>query len=113
MPIIAKLLTVEELKRAAPVSQQDLSEYISLLKQVADSGNAGADLSLGTGEDQRTEKRRLTLAAKAIDKVVVWRKAPKGTMRFVLTSKGEQAPGARAKRGSKSKKGTPVADAAS
>jgi hypothetical protein len=58
----------------------------------------GATVTLGPGEQQRTEKRRLSMAAKELGYQLVWRRAAADQLKFVLARPGEQAPGGRRRR---------------
>ena len=73
----------------------DLTPYLRLIDGVLEQGGVGAVLSLEEGEQQRTQKRRLSLAAKERGYRLVWRTAPPGQLRFVLARPGEPAPGGR------------------
>jgi hypothetical protein len=97
MPQLTKVLTTDDLQRRTPVQALDLSLYLDLLQTVLGEG-VGATLTLGPEEQQHTEKRRLTLAAKELGYQLVWRKAPANQLRLVLAKPGERAPGGRRRR---------------
>jgi hypothetical protein len=97
MPELTKVLTPADLQRRAPAPGRDLSLYLDLLQAVLADG-VGATVSLGPDEQQRTEKRRLSMAAKELGYQLVWRKAPGAQLRFVLAKPGERAPGGRPRR---------------
>jgi hypothetical protein len=95
MPELKRVLSEAELKEArAPVSV-DLTPYFEILSKVLESGGAGGEIELQPGEQQRTEKRRFTIAAKQRNLRLVWRRAPEGMLRFVLASIGKPVPGGR------------------
>ena len=98
MPTISKVLTQEELKTEKPRATMDLAPYREIISTVASEGGVGANVELEPGESQRTEKRRLSLAAKEEGYSLVWRKADDGHLRFVLHKEGEPVPGGRKKK---------------
>src|SRR5688500_1218405 len=60
-----------------------------------EQGGAGGVLALADGENQRIEKRRLSMAAKQRGVTPTWRTAPEGQLRFVVAQKAQPAPGGR------------------
>jgi hypothetical protein len=98
MPELAKVLTTEDLSRRSAVSRLDLSAYLSLIDAVRRQRGVGGEVTLNEGESQRTEKRRLSLAAKEQGYRLVWRRAPPGQLRFVLAEEGQPVPGGRPRR---------------
>ena len=98
MPELTKVLTADDLKRRTPAGQLDLSDYLAIIDTVRQQGGRGGTVTLGEDEQQRTEKRRLSLAAKAQGYDLVWRSAPPGTLRFVLAEAGQPPTGARRRR---------------
>jgi hypothetical protein len=99
MPQLTKVLTETDVtaQRARPV--MDLAPYLLIVDRIVQQGGVGGEVSLTDSESQRTEKRRLSLAAKQHGYKLTWRKSPRGQLRFVLSSPGEQAPGGRRRRG--------------
>jgi hypothetical protein len=97
MPTLTKVLTAADLVRRPPIYALDLTSYVDLLQTVLADG-VGATLTLAPDERQRTEKRRLSLAAKELGYRLVWRKPSDGQLRFVLAKPGERTPGGRPRR---------------
>ena len=77
----------------------DLTPYFDVIDQVAQQGGVGGEIALGPGESKRTEKRRLSIAAKQRDMKLTWRKSREGELRFVLASPGSAPPDGRRRRG--------------
>ena len=100
---VKRMLTQEDLRRAAPVSKADLSEYTAQIDEIVNSEHLGAELELEPEEqqEQRAIKRRYSVAAKQLGYDLTWRQAPKGELRFVLARLGEKAPGGRGPRKTK------------
>jgi hypothetical protein len=65
-------------------SSVDLTEYTEFLRGLATG--EGGELVLGPGEQKRTVKRRLTTAAKRMDKGVRYRRTEGNTLHFEVTS---------------------------
>ena len=95
MPELAKVLSEEDLSRSRAPTPLDLQAYVSIIDSVREQGGVGGLILLSEGESQRTEKRRLSLAAKQEGYDLTWRKAPTGQLRFVLSRPGERVPGGR------------------
>ena len=95
MPQLTRVLTEEDVRRRQPGRNIDFTPYLALLDAVQAHGGVGAQLSLAEGEKQRTEKRRLSLAAKERGLKLTWRKSDAGELRFVLSGEGEPIPGGR------------------
>lgn len=93
MPQLIHTITREEIKEK--VTQIDLTPYTTILETIQQAGGVGGDVTLEPGEDQRTQKRRLSLAAKELDLNLVWRKSDTGQLKFVIASAGEPIPGSR------------------
>ena len=98
MPELTKVLTADDLTRRAPAGQLDLSDYLTIIDTVRQQGGRGGTVTLGADEQQRTEKRRLSLAAKAQGYNLTWRRSEPGQLRFVLAEPGQPAPGSRRRR---------------
>ena len=98
MPKLAKVLTEADLTSARGQTRMDLTPYIEIIEQVSREGGVGGELQLGSGESQRTEKRRLSIAAKQSSKKLTWRKPRDGTLRFVLSDPGATPPDGRRRR---------------
>jgi hypothetical protein len=99
MPQLARVLSPEDLRRREPGSQLDLIPYLGLLETVRAQEGVGGIITLTEGERQRTEKRRLSLAAKQLGVRLSWRKADPDELRFVLAPEGQPAPGSRTRHG--------------
>ena len=98
MPELTRVLTVDDFRRRAPTGQLDLSDYLAIMETVRQQGGRGGTVTLGADEQQRTEKRRLSLAAKAQGYNLTWRKSAPGELRFVLAEPGQPSPGSRRRR---------------
>jgi hypothetical protein len=99
MPELTKVITAAELERKGSTTPGiDLTPYMDILDSVRDQGGVGGTLTLAAGESQRTEKRRLSIAAKERGYHLTWRTAPAGYLRFVLAEPGQPAPGGRRRR---------------
>src|SRR3712207_8561656 len=48
--------------------------YMEIIDEVSRQGGLGGELTLNSGESQRTEKRRLSIAAKQRNVKLTWRK---------------------------------------
>ena len=97
MPELTKVLTEEDLRARGRMSQLDLSPYLELLSTVRQQG-VGGIVTLGEDENQRAEKRRLSLASKQQGYRLIWRSSPPRQLRFVLAEEGQPAPGGRPRR---------------
>ena len=95
MPQLVKVITEEELARRQPAGGIDLSTYMDIIDSIREQGGVGGALSLAEDENQRAEKRRMSVAAKERGVTLVWRKAPERQLRFVLAEEGKPAPGSR------------------
>lgn len=98
MPELTRVLTTEELQRRGTVSALDLSPYLAIIAGVREQGGVGGVLTLGEDESQRTEKRRMSLAAKQLGVQLTWRSASPRQLRFVLNEPGQPVPGSRPRR---------------
>ena len=98
MPELTRVLSEEDLARRGGMPRLDLSTYIDLLDAVRAQNGVGGVLTLGEGESQRTEKRRLSIAAKQQGYTLNWRRSEPGQLRFVLATEGQRAPGSRPRR---------------
>ncbi len=99
MPALEKVLRAEDLKHGrAGGGGLDLTPYEAMIDAVRAEGGVGGLITLETGESQRTEKRRLSVAAKHHGYTLVWRTAPERKLRFVLATPGEPVPGGRPRR---------------
>ena len=97
MPQLARVLTQDDLRRSDAGARMDLSAYVAIIEQVR-RGGVGGEVALGEGESQRTEKRRLSVAAKQLGLQLTWRKGGDNTLRFVLSEPGGDLPGGRRRR---------------
>ncbi len=98
MPQLARVLREDDLRGGGQTSRMDLTPYIGLLETVRAQEGLGGMLTLDEGESQRTEKRRLSIAAKQQGYKLQWRKAGPGELRFVLAEDGQPMPGSRKRR---------------
>ena len=98
MPELTRVITAEQLAGRAPTGGVELGPYFEILEAVQEQGGVGAEVTLAEGENQRTEKRRLSVAAKHQGYELTWRKSSPGTLRFVLSREGQAVPGARKRR---------------
>ena len=73
----------------------DLAPYLGIVDEVTGQEGLGGEVNLGADESQRTEKRRLSLAAKQRGYKLTWRKSGARQLRFVLSAPGSPAPGGR------------------
>lgn len=101
MPELTKVLTESDVTAQRARAVMDLAPYLEIVEQITRQGGVGGEITLSANESQRTEKRRLSLAAKQTGHKLTWRKSPKGQLRFVLSAPGEQAPGGRRRRGAR------------
>ncbi len=101
MPKLAKVLTEADLTSARGQSRMDLTPYMEIIDEVSRQGGLGGELTLNSGESQRTEKRRLSIAAKQRNVKLTWRKPRDGGLRFVLSNPGATPPDGRRRRGKK------------
>jgi len=95
---LKKILKLADLASTRAPAATDLAPYVEIIDTIKSEGGVGAEVVLEPGESQRTEKRRLSLAARARKLKLTWRTAPQGTLRFVLSEPGEAAPGGRRRR---------------
>lgn len=98
MPQLAKVLTEADLKSQRGQTRMDLTPYMEIIEEVSRQGGVGGELALGSGESQRTEKRRLSIAAKQRNLKLTWRKPRDGGLRFVLAEPGSTPPDGRRRR---------------
>ena len=94
MPQLARVLTQDDLRRSDASARMDLSAYVDIIEQVR-SGGVGGEVAREERERQRTEKRRLSIAAKQLGLQLTWRKTGDNTLRFVLSEPGGERPGGR------------------
>lgn len=98
MPKLTKVLTEAELTSARTPAAIDLTPYLTIIDDIIRQGGVGGEINLSPNESQRTEKRRLSLAAKQRGYSLTWRKSPPGELRFVLSPPGQPVPGGRRRR---------------
>jgi hypothetical protein len=98
LPSLTNVLQQEDLTRSGYATRMDLSPYIDIIERIRSEGGVGGELTLQDSENQRVEKRRLTVAAKQVGTKLTWRKADDGMLKFVLSEPGELVPGGRARR---------------
>ena len=85
MPTFRRL-TAQEIADLQPRrgSTVDLTEYREFLQDLAPG--QGGEVSLGTGDQRRTVKRRLTTAALGMGKKLRYRRSPDNVVRFEVQS---------------------------
>jgi len=71
---------------------------MEIIDEVAREGGLGGELELTSRESQRTEKRRLSIAAKQRNMKLIWRKPRDNNLRFVLSEPGTTPPDGRRRR---------------
>jgi hypothetical protein len=98
MPELTKVLTSEDLQRRGGVTSLDLSPYVAIIAGVREQSGVGGVLTLGEDESQRTEKRRMSMAAKQLGVQLTWRSSAAKQLRFVVNEHGQPVPGSRARR---------------
>lgn len=98
MPDLTKVLSESDLRAARARPIMDLTPYLQIIDSIVSEGGVGGEVKLRQGESQRTEKRRLSLAAKQRGVKLTWRKSPPAVLRFVLSAPGQQPPGGRRRR---------------
>jgi hypothetical protein len=98
MPELMKVLTEADLTSARGQTRMDLTPYIEIIDEVKKQGGVGGELALSSAESQRTEKRRLSIAAKLQGLKLTWRKPRDGGLRFVLSEPGSSPPDGRRRR---------------
>ena len=98
MPQLDKVLAEQDLHRGRAAASLDLAPYMDIIDNIREQGGVGGTLSLSEDESQRTEKRRMSVAAKERGLKLVWRKAPERQLRFVLAEEGQPTPGGRPRR---------------
>ncbi len=99
MPKLNKVLTEADLSAARAPAVMDLTPYLTIIQDIIEQGGVGGEVILSGNESQRTEKRRLSLAAKQKGLKLTWRKSPAGELKFVLARPGQAVPGGRKRRG--------------
>ena len=82
MPTLKQVLTEDDIRRI-PV-QMDLTPYVEIIESITSQEGKGGTVSLTEGEVQRTEKRRLSLAARQKSLKLTWRKSDAGELKFVI-----------------------------
>ena len=98
MPELTKVLTEADLTVARGQSRMDLTPYFEIIDRVQEQQGVGGEIALSSGESQRTEKRRMSIAAKQRNVKLTWRKPREGALRFVLASPGSSPPDGRKRR---------------
>lgn len=99
MPTLGRVLKEEDLKSQRTPAGLDLNDYLDIIDSIRDQGGVGGEVTLSSEESQRTEKGRLTRAAKQRGHKLTWRKSPQGMLRFVLSDPGSPPPDGRRRRG--------------
>jgi hypothetical protein len=98
MPQLKKVLTEADLASARGQTRMDLTPYMEIIDEVQRNDGLGGELALNPGESQRTEKRRLSIAAKQRNLKLIWRKPREENLRFVLSEPGSTPPDGRRRR---------------
>ena len=95
MPSLARVLQQDDLKVGGHVMRMDLSPYIDIIESIRSEGGVGGEVAILDDESRRTEKRRLSIAAKQLETTLTWRRSADGMLRFVLSEPGAPTPGGR------------------
>lgn len=103
MPSLVKVLKEDDLKAQRAPSGLDLAAYLDIVDAIQGQGGLGGEVNLSGDESQRTEKGRLTRAAKQRGYKLTWRKSPAGVLRFVLSDPGTPPPDGRKRSRGKAK----------
>lgn len=98
MPELTKVLSEDDLKSSRGQSGMDLTPYIKIIEEVRSQRGVGGEITLTDEESQRTEKRRLSIAAKQMNLKLTWRKSRDRELRFVLSAPGSVPPDGRRRR---------------
>ncbi len=98
MPQLVRVLKEEDLRSQRASVGLDLGRYLEIIDSIIEQGGVGGEIALQEGENQRTEKGRLTRAAKQRGMKLTWRKPRNGVLRFVLSSMGAPPPDGRRRR---------------
>lgn len=99
MATLTRILSVEDLARKQRgAGSLDLAPYLTMIENILAEGGVGGTIALAPGESQRTEKGRLTRAARERGLRLVWRRGSGNELRFVLAPEGQPAPDARPRR---------------
>lgn len=98
MPKLDKVILESDLSSARSATGMDLAPYLEILEKVTRDGGVGGEVTLMPEESQRTEKRRLSVAAKQRGMKLTWRKSGQGRLRFVLSNPGSPPPDGRRRR---------------
>lgn len=89
MPRLMTVLSADDMaarKKVRTPKADILVVQMHHLQDIISQNGLGADIELEEGEDQRTQKRRYTTAAKQLGRQLKWRSAPDGQLSFELTS---------------------------
>ena len=98
MPQLDKVIMESDLTSSRSSTGMDLAPYLEILDRIREESGVGGEVSLLGDESQRTEKRRLSVAAKQRGLKLTWRKSPQGRLRFVLSGEGAPPPDGRRRR---------------
>lgn len=98
VPQLVRVLKEEDLRSQRASVGLDLGRYLEIIDSIIEQGGVGGEIALQEGENQRTEKGRLTRAAKQRGMKLTWRKPRNGVLRFVLSSMGAPPPDGRRRR---------------
>ncbi len=98
MPSLDKVIMETDLTSSRSPGGMDLAPYLDILDKIREDSGVGGEVSLASDESQRTEKRRLSVAAKQRGLKLTWRKSQQGRLRFVLSGQGAPPPDGRKRR---------------
>lgn len=84
MPKVVRELSPDDVRSRGQgqPKQEILEPYLHLLTPI--EIGRGLEIELEEGEDQRTAKRRFTMAGKQLGKTIKWHTAPEGHLRFLV-----------------------------
>jgi len=95
MPDLIRVLNEGDLTSVRGQSRMDLTPYYEIIDAIGQQKGVGGEVKLRPDESKRTEKRRLSIAAKQREMKLTWRKSQEGELRFVLTLPGSPPPDGR------------------
>jgi hypothetical protein len=95
---LGKVISLNDLAARKKRPVMDYSAYFFMIEQIIKDSGCGGMADLDEGDNARTERRRLSLAAKQLGYNLAWRKSEPKTLKFVIWKDGEKRPGGRRKK---------------